>query len=82
MLFGREGCHLCDQMEAALRELLRDQEYGLRVEDAESRDDWFRAYALRLPVLTAGYDGPELCEGMLDEVAVLDYVRQPCAGLG
>ncbi len=73
VLFSREGCHLCEAMEAELRALLDGCNYELRVEDVESRDDWLREYGLRIPVLITG-DGRELCEGRLDAAAVMRYV--------
>lgn len=63
-LYGRPGCHLCEEMKAALPALLAGTEYRL----AEVEVGWDGALAERygrlLPVLE--YAGAEVCHYFLD----------------
>ncbi len=63
VVFGRRGCHLCDEMLEQLEPLCRGR-VNLSVEDIESRDDWVEAYSLKIPVLVV--DGQEICHYRLD----------------
>ena len=61
-LLVREGCHLCDEARAALREVAGEAgvELSWRETDIESDDDLLRRYLERIPVLRDG--DRELCE--------------------
>jgi hypothetical protein len=58
VLYGRPGCHLCEDALAALRLVLADRvRRGLSVplvleRDIETDDAWLRRYALTIPVVT------------------------------
>ena len=73
-LLYRDGCHLCDEMQGLLAELLPADSYRLRRIDIDdvpalrARHDW------RVPVLMHGEH--ELCHHFLD----LQAVRQALAG--
>jgi hypothetical protein len=60
ILYGRTGCHLCDDARAALDLLLADRAaLGLPVptlveRDIETDDDWHRRYAFTIPVVVLG----------------------------
>ncbi|MFN2643611.1 MAG: glutaredoxin family protein [Burkholderiales bacterium] len=68
-LYGRAGCHLCEQMARALRT------FGVRFEEVMVDDDPLLAerYGLRVPVLTDAA-GTELCHGRLDP-ALLSQIQ-------
>jgi len=68
-LHFREGCHLCEDMEQLLQELLEPDSYTLRRIDIDSNPHLTNAYNVRVPVLSCGEI--ELCEHFLD----LDAVR-------
>jgi hypothetical protein len=78
VLFHRPGCHLCEQMLAALYVAYGDE---LEVSLVNVDDDpaLKERYGLRVPVLAGA--GRELCEARLDEAAVDAYFRQR-AGIG
>ncbi len=63
-LYGREGCHLCDEARSAL---LRLGEPFIEV-DIEADDDLFKRYLERIPVVTV--DGAEAFELFVDEDAL------------
>ncbi len=63
-LFYREGCHLCEDMEAQLYELLDAGSFALQKVDIDSSSELHAAYNVRVPVLFCGQ--VEVCEHFLD----------------
>jgi hypothetical protein len=47
LLFGTEGCHLCDEAE----QLLTDAGIAFASKDIMENDDWQQRYGLLIPVL-------------------------------
>jgi glutaredoxin len=73
VLYGRPGCHLCDEARAALE---RVGEPFAEI-DIESDDALLAAYLERIPVVAL--DGEELFDFFVDEAALrerLDRVRR------
>ncbi len=64
-LFGRPGCHLCDDARAILLRIRGDAPFVLAERDIEADDETFKAYLERIPVVTL--DGEELYEHFVDE---------------
>ena len=64
-LFGRPGCHLCDDARAILERVRADLPFTLAERDNEADDDTFQAYLERIPVVAL--DGEELYELFVDE---------------
>jgi glutaredoxin len=64
-LYGRPGCHLCDEAREALLRLRAEVPFTLVEQDIESDDDLLRAYLERIPVVTV--DGREVAEFFVDE---------------
>jgi glutaredoxin len=64
-LFGRPGCHLCDDARAILERVRADMPFELAERDIEADDDTFKAYLERIPVVAL--DGEELYELFVDE---------------
>ena len=77
VLYHRRGCHLCEQMLAALYVAYGD-ELEVALVDVDGDPALKQAYGLRVPVLTGG--GQVLCEAQLDEAAVDAYFQRK-AGL-
>ena len=63
-LYGREGCHLCDDARAGLVELRERVPFSLQEVDIEADDDLHRRYLERIPVIAL--DGEELYDFFLD----------------
>ena len=59
VLVTRQGCHLCDQALALLRELGHDP----HLVDVDADDELFRLYDWRVPVVLA--DGAVAAEGRI-----------------
>ncbi len=64
-LYGRSGCHLCDEARIVLVRLRRELPFRLVERDIAEEEALHRAYFDRIPVITL--DGRELCEYVADE---------------
>ena len=64
-LFGRPGCHLCEEARAVLERLQGELAFRLAERDIEADDATFKAYLERIPVIAL--DGEELYEFFVDE---------------
>ena len=73
-LYFRDGCHLCEDMQALLGELLDPASYRLRLVDIDAEAALKREYNELVPVLKL--DETELCRYFLD----LKAVQQALAG--
>ena len=69
-LYGRPGCHLCDDARTALERVRAELPFDLREVDITADDDLHRRYLERIPVVAVG--GEELFEYFVDE----DVLRQ------
>lgn len=70
-VYGREGCHLCQDMIAALQELQARLCFHLEMVDVDSDDDLKSRYGERVPVLMAG--GEEVCHYYFNPAALDAY---------
>ena len=73
-LYGRDGCHLCDDARAALERVRAEAPFALVEIDIESDDALHRAYLERIPVVEV--DGEELFEYFVDEATLAARVRE------
>jgi Glutaredoxin-like domain (DUF836) len=76
VLYGREGCCLCDQARELLLRVSERRPFRLIERDIEADDALLRSYLERIPVVTI--DGVEAFELFLDEdelVRRLDHSR-------
>jgi glutaredoxin len=64
-LYGRPGCHLCDDARAVLERLRAQRPFELREVDIESDDELHARYLERIPVVAL--DGEELFDFFVDE---------------
>ena len=64
-LYGRPGCHLCDDARAQLLPLAAELGFDLVEHDIEADDDLLRRYLERIPVVAL--DGEELFDFFVDE---------------
>lgn len=70
VLYHRRGCHLCEQMLAAIYGTYGD-EVEVELVDVDTDPALKERYGLRIPVLAAG--GRVICEVRLDEAALDAY---------
>jgi glutaredoxin len=66
ILYGRDGCCLCDEAREMLARARSKHEFVLLERDIESDEALHRAYLERIPVITI--DGEEAFELLIDEV--------------
>ena len=67
-LYGRPGCHLCDDARVVLQRLRREHPFELVELDIESDEGLLRAYLERIPVVAL--DGEELFDFTIDEAVL------------
>jgi glutaredoxin len=72
-LYGRPGCHLCDDARAALERLRQRVAFDIREVDITTDDDLHRRYLERIPVVAIGDE--ELCDYHVDEALLLDRLH-------
>ena len=71
VVYGREHCHLCQDMVVMLHELQARLPFRLEVVDIDSNAELVARYGERVPVLAA--DGEEICHYHLDPIALDAY---------
>jgi glutaredoxin len=64
-LYGRAGCHLCDDARAVLERMRLERPFVLREVDIESDPALHARYLERIPVIAL--DGDELFDHWVDE---------------
>jgi glutaredoxin len=64
-LYGRPGCHLCDDARAVLERVRARHPFALEERDIEADDGLLRRYLERIPVICL--DGAELYDHFVDE---------------
>ncbi len=80
ILYGREGCCLCEDALAVLERVARRIPFELQTLDIESDDALLAAYMERIPVILI--DGREAFELLVDEAELeraLSHRRIPAA---
>ena len=73
-LFGKPGCHLCDDARVAILAVRAERDFDLREVDASLDPALAREYGERIPVVTV--DGVEAFEYFVDR----ERLRQLVAG--
>jgi len=68
-LYGRDGCHLCDEAREVLLRVAETHPFTLREVDIESDRRLFLRYLERIPVIAV--DGEELFDFFVDEDALI-----------
>ena len=76
LLYGRPGCHLCEDMGAALEEFRSEYGFRLREIDVDGDPGLAARFGALIPVLAL--DGREICHYHLDPVAL----RRALVGAG
>jgi hypothetical protein len=64
-VYGRPGCHLCDDALAVLERVRADHPFALETLNIEDDDALMRAYLERIPVVAV--DGEEVYDYYVDE---------------
>ena len=72
-LYGKPGCHLCDEARGVVLEVAATRRFELREVDVSIDPGLHRRYGERIPVLAL--DGEELFEHFVDEATLAARVR-------
>ena len=75
VLYGREGCCLCDEARELLERARKRHQFELVERDIESDDRLLREYLERIPVIAI--DGAEVFELLIDEAELDRRLRDP-----
>ena len=73
-LYGRPGCHLCDDARATLERIRRDTPFALHEVDITNDDALHSRYLERIPVIEV--DGDEAFELLVDELELNRYLAR------
>jgi glutaredoxin len=71
-LYGKPGCHLCDDAREVVERVRAEHPFELREVDISLDPALFREYGERIPVLEL--DGEELFEFHVDEAVLVQRV--------
>ena len=71
-LYGRPGCHLCEEARAALLRVQAQAPFTLEEIDIETDDALHKRYLERIPVIAL--DGEHLFDYEVDEPALLQRI--------
>ncbi len=77
-LYGRPGCHLCDEARATLERIRAELPFALVERDIEQDEALFKAYLERIPVVAL--DGEELFDFFVDEEELRRRLRDGARG--
>lgn len=73
-LYSRQGCHLCEEAERTIRDLLTGTEaHALDVVDIDSDPVLHDRYTVRVPVVAV--DGREIAQYQVDAAALAAALR-------
>lgn len=72
-LYGRDGCHLCEDARQVVERVARDLPIELREIDIEAHDELLRDYLERIPVLA--HRGEVWFEFEVEEARLRELVR-------
>jgi glutaredoxin len=75
VIFGRPGCHLCEEMAQLLEPLCRARGVRLRVADVDTQSAWQQRFGARVPVVCAG--DLELSGYPPDTTRLIGWLDQP-----
>ncbi len=78
VLYGRPGCHLCDEAREVLERVRAGHPFTFEERDIESDEALFSAYLERIPVVTI--NGDEAFELFVDATELADRLGYSEAG--
>ena len=74
VLYGRAGCHLCDEAEETLRRIARTIPMTITLIDIDSDDYLQDRYMLEIPVIAV--DGKEIASAPVSPAELEDALRR------
>lgn len=74
IVYGREDCHLCQDMIVALKNLQGQVSFEFQVVDIDSDPELIALYGEKIPVLMSPLTNQMICHYFLDVAALDDYL--------
>lgn len=74
IVYGREDCHLCQNMILALQDIQEQISFNFKVIDIDSDPELIALYGEKIPVLVSPLTNQEICHYFLDVAALDDYL--------
>ncbi|AEJ01757.1 glutaredoxin 2 [Nitrosomonas sp. Is79A3] len=74
IVYGREDCHLCQNMIVALQDIQERISFNFKVIDIDSDAELIALYGEKIPVLVSPLTNQEICHYFLDVAALDDYL--------
>ncbi len=74
VVYGRDECHLCQDMVLALQNLQEQVSFTFQVINIDSNPELIALYGERIPVLMSPLNNQEICHYFLDLAALDDYL--------
>lgn len=74
IVYGREDCHLCQNMVNALKNLQMQVPFDFQIIDIDSDPELIALYGEKIPVLMSPLTNQEICHYFLDVTALDDYL--------
>lgn len=74
LIYGRENCHLCQDMILALQNLQQQLSFDFKVVDIDSNPELVVRYGEKIPVLISPLTNQVICHYFLDLAALDDYL--------
>jgi thiol-disulfide isomerase/thioredoxin len=76
IVYGREECHLCQEMILALQSLQQQVSIDFQVIDIDVDKELIVRYGEKIPVLVSADDHQEICHYFLNLTALDDYLAK------
>ncbi|WP_297323900.1 glutaredoxin family protein [Nitrosomonas sp.] len=76
IVYGREDCHLCQDMILALQNLQAQGSFDFQVIDIDTNPELVARYGAKIPVLLSPLTNQEICHYFLDLAALDDYLSK------
>lgn len=76
IVYGREECHLCQEMISALQAVQQQKSLTFKIIDIDSDSGLSALYGEKIPVLVSADTRQEICHFSLDLAALDDYLAK------
>ncbi|MEK7791591.1 MAG: glutaredoxin family protein [Pseudomonadota bacterium] len=74
IVYGREDCHLCQDMILALQNLQEQVSFKFEMINIDTSAQLITLYGNKIPVLISKLDNKEICHYFLDRTALDEYL--------
>ena len=76
LVYGREECHLCQNMILALQDFQRQVPFEFETVNIDSNPELIALYGEKIPVLVSAFDNQEICHYFLNLASLNAYINE------